>query len=115
MAYDPYNDPNRFARQAAQRAAETAQALSRRHQQDALAAAARRNAETQRRFVEDSIKRQRDNQTQLRNDASRRVAGEASDPDMDSAPVRPRRGARLFGLVLVAIIAFAAAKAFGWI
>lgn len=115
MAYDPYNDPNRFARQAAQQAADRAQALSRQHQQEAQAAAARRNAEQQQRFVQDSLKRQRDFQMQIRKDMGSRGASEESEPDLGSAPVRPRRGARLFALILVAIVAFGAAKAFGWI
>jgi hypothetical protein len=107
VAYDPYNDPNRIARQMAQQANETAQRMSRQAQESAQRAAAQAAA-TNRQFAEQN------RQTALRAEQARRAreAGLPSNPSqapesdsgaLPSPAERTRGGTKGFVLFLLVI------------
>lgn len=121
MAYDPFNDPNRIARQAAQQAAETAQRMSRQAREsaqraaDQAAATSRQFAEQNRQFAERS--RQAAQQAELARQA-RQSRGAAPgldssqerhwDPTANTSPPERKRGGSKGFIVFLLVIGLVA-------
>ena len=101
MAYDPFNDPNRIARQAAQQAAETAQRMSRQAREsaqraaDQAAATSRQFAEQNRQFAE------RSRQTAQGLDSSQERHW---DPTANTSPPERKRGGSKGFVVFLLVI-----------